>query len=235
MLIAVMLLNTTIVFATSPTSRKKTDRIIIEEELTEEEKAKYEKHTTDYSLYENSQTQEEGITTRGSEAPVGTTRVVTTSEFVNGTLYQYQKEEHPVASIIWNVGMFVFGNYINTVGNIIVEVASVVHGVSSTEISTSQLGVAITYYSYGYISKLGQVVDHDYTWDTKFETEKRYVYAHEFASYVHHNKTKTGTVDKGVTDMQYVNSSHYNSDSYIRNRTYTIWLNNYNDEYELFY
>ncbi len=232
--------NISFAFASVSSEDKFVKRVIVEKKITEKQKEKYEKHKTDYTLYEGpvvfELNEEMGmITPKGAVAAVGTKRVVATSEFVSGTLYQDMEKSNPVVNTIWGVAMYAAGNYIGTVGSIILEVANVKYGISSSDVERYAAGSAITFYSYGYISKLGQVVDYDGTWDTKFETEKRFIYGHELGSFVYRGETKTATVDKGRKNTEYVNQSHYTSDSYIRDRAYYLWTNNYFDEYEVFY
>ena len=237
LLVLVTMMNISVVFADAKTSKVFSGKTVVTEKITDKDKEKFEKHKTKYSMYEGKAIitkVKDGIQTV-DVAPIGTTRVATTSEFVSGTLYQDQKKSSSTVSTIWNVAMYAAGYYLGPVGDLIIQVANVVYGISSSEIVRTAQGSCITFYSYGYISKLGQVVDTNYSWKTKFETEKRRTYSHQLSSFVARGATKTGSVDLGYEGTSYVNQSHYLSDTYIRDKAYFLWSNNYANVYELFY
>jgi len=172
---------------------------------------------------------EDGVTILGTA--VGDTRVCfgwTTSG------YTYLDDtEQGIARSIWDVLLSIVSYFVNTAGNIILDVASFL-GVTCDR---DQGATSRLLHSYRYITKYAQVYEPSLEWKTWYTSRSREWYRHEYASFVNTlGDTETDTIDytytRGYSPINTDWAPHYSDHTYLMNKAHELWYSGGSPGYE---
>jgi|LGOV01.1.fsa_nt_gb hypothetical protein len=166
----------------------------------------------------------EAFGTRSVEPGDEAVQVVTTNLWTTGNTYEGTSKQSSTLSNLFTTSFTVAGYYLNSGLNIIKDVSYISLNLQWNEVALSSPGVIKVSHSYSYTSRLGQVYNAaTRNWNTKVDIEKRYIYAHEYASFKSTDGlTRTGTYDKLDSPIATEAKAYYNDTNWIIDRTYAI-------------